>query len=383
VSLSRQTFSQIRRIDNSRQWLPFLTSILIIFLFVVLIWFFKGGSFRLYASAFFGLYFLTHQIWVSVLLIGILQNIIFLPLRFISLKLSTSLHNFEEELGSVKNEREQYFLFTDKVKSGNPAILFYIFTFVVNAIAFFSAGRIFLIDFYSQKLDPSYLYSFIPYPSYPLNGTDFNFPFFTVNETTSLAWSKIFLFWFILTLAFALPRILWRLVKPLLWKSKKILSARINYNRLLISTGGFSLTFLILSIFILRNIPVSLSFRWLVADLTRQNSTMNLITAIGTFITTLHAGHNNHSRASKVALEAGIEKAIVNKVYKQRMRQSFKNALILGIGAYMITSQIPSAFELSVATFEVLYILSPYTFDRFLKAPKKSPPKDEVAPASA
>ena len=38
----------------------------------------------------------------------------------------------------------------------------------------------------------------------------------------------------------------------------------------------------------------------------------------------------------------------------------------MGIGAFLITNQIPCAFELSVATFEVLYILSPYTFDKLL-----------------
>jgi hypothetical protein len=48
------------------------------------------------------------------------------------------------------------------------------------------------------------------------------------------------------------------------------------------------------------------------------------------------------------------------------MRQSFKNALILGAGAFFITNQIPCAFELSVVTYEVIYLISPYTFDRFL-----------------
>ena len=169
---------QVSQIDNSHRWLPFTTTLLFIGLLIITIWFLAGGSFRLYASAFFGFYYLTRHIWLSVILIGIGQNLIFLPLRFISLKLSTSLKDFEDELGKIKTEKEQYFLFNKKVKEGNIAVAFYIFNFILNAVAFFSAGRIFLIDFYSQRLDPHLLYSFIPYPKYPLLGTDFNFPFF-------------------------------------------------------------------------------------------------------------------------------------------------------------------------------------------------------------
>ena len=94
---------------------------------------------------------------------------------------------------------------------------------------------------------------------------------------------------------------------------------------------------------------------------------MNLITAIGTFITTLHAGYIRHRLSVKKARQNDIPTKIIDRVFKQRMRQSVKNAFILGIGAFVVTSQIPSAFELSVATFEVLYILSPYTFDLILK----------------
>jgi hypothetical protein len=105
-----------------------------------------------------------------------------LPLRFIGLKLSTSIQSLENELEEQKNDNDQYLLFTRKVQEGSPAVVFYIFNFVVNAIAFFSAGRIFLIDFYTQKLNSHYLYHFIPYPQYPLRGTNFFFPFFNINS---------------------------------------------------------------------------------------------------------------------------------------------------------------------------------------------------------
>lgn len=345
--------------------MPLLTMILIVFLVWVMIWFLKGGSFRLYASTFFGLYNITGQVWVSVLLIGIVQNIVFLPLRFIGMRVSQSFKDFEEELERSKEE-QQYFMFTEKVKKGDPTIVFYIFSFVLNAIAFFSAGRIFLIDFYSQKLDPGLLYKFIPYPEYPLVGTNFNFPFFKITETVALKWSTIFLIWIGLTIFLAVLKLLWRMGRLFLAKNKEILKARISYNRILFTVGGFGGTLLVVSIIILRNIPTHFAPWLLVADLTRQNTTMNTITAIGTFLTVMHASYTRHRIDVAIAEKRGIPADIIYRVFKEKMEQSFKNAVILGIGAFLITNQIPCAFELSVATFEVLYILSPYTFDKVL-----------------
>ncbi|HNY04733.1 MAG TPA: hypothetical protein PKI92_03185, partial [Candidatus Woesebacteria bacterium] len=131
------TLREIRKIDNSRILMPMATTFLVIFLVVIAVWFFKGGSFRLYASAFFSLYYLTGQIWVSVLLIGICQNIVLLPMRFIGMRLSQSFKDFEEEIEKSSNN-DAYLVFTDKVKKGDWGILFYILNFIVNAIAFFS-----------------------------------------------------------------------------------------------------------------------------------------------------------------------------------------------------------------------------------------------------
>lgn len=134
----------------------------------------------------------------------------------------------------------------------------------------------------------------------------------------------------------------------------------------MLQTGGFSGTILILSIIFLRNIPTQFESWWLVADLTRQNTTMNMITAIGTFLTTIHAGYTRHRIDAEIARKRAVDEKIVNKVFSEKMRGSFRNALILGAGAFLVTNQIPCAFELSVATFEMLYILSPYTFDKIL-----------------
>lgn len=345
--------------------MPLATSLLVIFLIWVLIWFFRGGSFRLYASAFFSLYYVTGQVWVSVLLIGIVQNIVFLPLRFIGMRLSQSFKDFEEKI-EKRSDDEAYLVFTDKVRKGDLGIIFYIFSFVVNAIAFLSAGRIFLIDFYTQKLSSAYLYSWVPRPDYPLVGTNFNFPFFKITETISVDWKTILFIWLGISLFFAAIKLIWKILRVFLTNNKKLLGVRINYNKLLVQSGGFSGTILILSIILLRNFPVSFEGWNLVADLTRQNTTMNLITAIGTFLTVMHASYTRHRIDAEIARKRMVEEKFVSKIFKEKMRGGFRNALILGAGAFLVTNQIPCAFELSVATFEVLYILSPYTFDKIL-----------------
>lgn len=376
---SDSALDQIRKIDTKRS-APFAAIFMIGLTLLIFYWFFRGGSFRLYASVFFGLYFVTRQIWVSVLLIGIIQNIAFLPLHFIWLKMSTSIKAFEDEVEAVKAPDEQYIVFQQKVKKGDFAASFYIFSFVLNAIAFFSAGRVFLIDFYTKNLDPSLLYSFIPYPTYPLQGTLFHFPFFRVTQTAAVDWKYIIYFWLGVTLFFAVVRLLWRFLKVFFAKNQTILKYRIGYNKILFGIGGVGLTLLIVSIIFLRNVPSNAVFIWLVADLTRQNSTMNLITAIGTFLTTVAAGFKNSKISAKNLESAGVSQDVIERITREKIRQSFKNAVLLGIGAYFITSQIPSAFELSVATFEVLYIISPYTFDRFLtQVANKSAPKTDGA----
>lgn len=380
MSYSKPQFSQIRKIDNSRQYLPIITTLLLIFLIVLAVWFFRGGSFKLYASVFFTLYNLTHQVWISVLLIGILQNIIFLPLRITGMLLEDTLKDFEDKLDTVKNQNDQYFLLNKKIKEGNIAVVFYIFNFFVNAIAFFSAGRIFLIDFYSVPIDRNYLYSFVPYPDYPLQGTDFRFPFFKITETMAINWSTIFLIIFGIILLFSLFRLIWRLVRFALWRSKTILNARIGYNRLLLKFSGVGGTIIILLMIFLRHIPTSWEGIILSVDLTRQNTPMNFFTATITFITVLWAGLKHNLNASKEAEKAGIPELVIKSVFRDKMRQSFKNSLVLGLGAFFVTNQIPSAFELSVATFEFMYIISPFTFDLML--PKKRQPVVESVAAS-
>jgi hypothetical protein len=373
---NQTTLNQVRKIDNSRQWLPFFTSILLIFLIFLFIWFFRGGSFRLYTSIFFLIYSVTHQVWISVILIGIIQNILFLPLRVIGSRFHKSIKDFEDELEKTEGSEDQYFVkpdsnqVTEPLRQGSLPVVFYIFNFFVNAIAFSSALRIFLIDFYTDPLKlqkMNLLYKFIPYPDYPLQGTNFRLPLFKITGTTAISWQIII--WVVLGLI-VIPtalRLIWRLVKFIFQKNKQILKARIQYNHLLLKIGGLSGFVALIIIFILRHIPNAFETFTFVADLTRQNTPMNFTTAVATFFLTVQSGYKNHKEVSKQALLSGIPPKIVDKVFRDKMRQSLKNGIILGLGAFFITNQIPSAFELSVTTFEVMSIIYPYTFGLALK----------------
>lgn len=373
---NQTTINQVRKIDNSRHWLPFLTSLLLIFLIFLFVWFFRGGSFRLYASIFFLIYSVTHQIWVSVILIGILQNIIFLPLRIVGSHFHKSIKDFEDELEKSDDSDNQYFLVPDnnqvaaKLKQGSLSVVFYIFNFFVNAIAFFSAGRIFLIDFYTDPLKlqkMNLLYKFIPYPEYPLQGTNFRLPLFKITQTTPVSWNTIL--WLIAALIIipTIFRLIWRLFRFVFKKNQKILNARIQYNRLLFKISGFGGIGALILIFVLRHVPSAFESFVFLADLTRQNTPMNFTTAVATFFLTVHSGYKSNKEASHQALHSGIPDNIVKKVYRDKMRQSLKNGIVLGLGAFFITNQIPSAFELSVTTFEIMSIIYPYTFGLVLK----------------
>jgi hypothetical protein len=363
---NQSILSQVRKIDNSRHWLPFWTTFLLIFLIYLFIWFLRGGSYRLYTSIFFCLYFVTHQIWVSVLLIGVLQNVLFMPLRLIGNVLDQPLKDFEDELDTIK-ESEQLVTFSKKVEEGSSYVVYFIFSFFVNAIAFFSACRIFLVDFYNIPLNRAkFLYKWVPYPEYPLQGTIFKLPFFKITQTMALSWHTIFTIIGGTVLFLIVLRFIWRLIRFIFKRNKKILYARIRYNRLLATVGGFSGVLIIGIIIFLRHIPIAFTGLLLKADLTHQNTTMNFITAVGTFITTIFSGFKHQSEDAKQAKLAGIAPEIINRVYRKKMRESLKNAFILGAGAFFITNQIPSAFELSVATFEVMYMIYPFTLGRIV-----------------
>jgi hypothetical protein len=231
------------------------------------------------------------------------------------------------------------------------------------------------------------LYKWVPYPNYPIKGIDLHVPLFKITQTTAISWQTIFMIIGGTVLFFIALQLLWRIFRIFLRNNKKVLFARIRYNRLLLTIGGFSGVGILILMFILRHVPTAFQGFVFIANLSRQNTPMNFTTAVGTFLVTIHAGYKNNSAASQKAQLANIPPQIIKKVFKDKMRQSTKYAFILGLGAFFITNNIPSAFELSVTTFEIMYMIYPYTFGRFLTMgdrPVKNitpPPTNEPATA--
>lgn len=371
MSQNNSGISQVINIDKNRRWMPLITFLFLAFLTIVFIWVGNRGSFRLYGSIFFLLYSVTHRAWLSIILVSLTQNLIFLPLRVINHKFNPEIKSFESELKLVEQEREQQILLTKKITEGNLSVIFYVLNFVLLAIAFFSAGRFFLLDFYKEPIDTSYLYNFVPYPKYPLEGVIFNFPFFEITKTIALSWKTIFTYWILIFLFAFVLRILWRLTKFFLWKNKSILKVRIGYNRFLLFFNGFAFTLFLFSLFFLRHIPVSFKGYIIPIDLSVQNTGFNITTAIATFLATIYSGFQHSREGIKEARANKIPEDIIKRVARQKINRSFKNGFFLALFAYFLTHLMPCSHDLSVLSFEFIYIIAPYTIDRLVISPKK------------
>jgi hypothetical protein len=362
-------YSQIRKIDN-RAGVPFVTTLAIAFLILILVLFARGQSFRLYASLFFGLYHLTKLSWLSIILVSIVQNIAFVPIRIISERFYVDLKDFEHELEKAHNE-EQYFVLKKQIRTGNLSVIFYIINFLLFFIAFISAGRVFFLEFYHTPIAQHWLFNWVPYPEYPLKGVIFYFPFFKITSTMALDWSLIAKMWLIPIIILALLRILWLLVKPLLGGNLKLLQTRIKINHFKLIVSGFTGTLFILSLFIMRHIPTGIAFQWLSADLSKQNTVFNIITALCTSFATVYAGYQHSKEQAYEARKRGIPEDIITKVSANTVRSSYKNAVLLGVSALWVTRLMPCSHDLSVLAFEALYFLSPITFDLLIPKNKK------------
>ncbi len=372
-------FSAIRKIDNTRRKLPIVSTLIIAILIVILVWFFRGGSFRLYASLFFGLYFLTKSSWLSIILVSVVQNIALLPLNILYEKYHSRIKDFESEIEETKTD-EQSLLVNRKVREGDTSVLFYLLNFVIIFIAFISAGRVFLLEFYHTPIDPKYLYSFIPYPQYPLQGVIFHFPLIKVLSTTTVSWNTIATIWLTVLAILVILRLSWRILKPLLATNESILGVRISFNRLQLFISGFAGTLLIVSTYILRHIPTSAQIYIWSADLSKQNTAFNVVTALATFLATVYAGFQHNRETSIEAKKRGISETVIAKLNRAHLRLRFRNGILVGLFALWITRLMPSSHDLSVLAFEFIYVTFPYTFGKIIARSKST---SNQAPVSA
>lgn len=330
--------------------------------------FFSGLSVRFYASFFFWFYSVTNSAWISVILLGIFQTILMMPLRAINLRQAVHIQEFEEELEKVESEKEQYLIFKKNVLSGYKPLLFYTVNFFIQITTFLSIGRLFLTDFYSKALDPNMLFDFAPYPTYPIQDINFQLPYFRPAEVLDLGLG-FFLFVLILIITYKV------LINRLLEYYNQIPTAKqqneTRINRFIVRflevTANNSIVLIVIAWFLTRFFPVSWEFAIFSGAISTPNITLNTITAIATFFTVIWLNHSRNRKKIELAESAGIPKEIIEQTRQKMLKEDFRNATLIGLGAFFITNQIPSAFELSIFTFELISWLSPFTLDRFIQ----------------
>ncbi len=341
-------------------------------LIIILYAFFSGIMTQFYASAVFGFYALTNKMWVSVILLGVFQTLLMIPIRIIRVRRSQNIQEFQDQTSDLEHSVLQQKKLKQHFNFGNSTFLFYLVDFMLQLTSFLSIGRLFLKDFYSIPLNPSWLYSFVPYPEYPIQGRIFQLPYFVVSKTHNFGLTGVV----VLLVLFSAVMIGLELFRR--WKKMNVQLNHIPLSQLparYVVTYGFII--IIASWILAHNFPTGFEFKVFTGDVAVPNIRLNAVTAIVTFLTLLWFGYRRILRVSDLARQAGVSSEVIEKTERRLFSDSVKSSILVGLGAYFITNHIPSAFELSIFTFEVIALASPLTLDKIaLRLGKKSQPSE-------
>lgn len=344
-----------------------ITAVIVIFLFYA---FFSGLTYQFYASVVFSFYALTKSMWISVVCLGVFQTLLMIPLRIIRLLKENHIKEFTSNIVKLSDEGRMHKTIKENVGKGNITFLFYLVDFVIQLVSFVTIGRLFLTDFYNQPLDPTKLYSFVPYPEYPIRDVFFKIPYPVVTETIDFGLKAVLIVWAVLGAIQAViyfVRIAYRNAVRR-GENKSALPKKITKY-----ASGYLLIAMLVSYLLVRHFPVGFSVGIFSGSVAVQNSKFNTLTAVATFLTILYFGIPKNIRKANLAEEAGVPTHIIEKTQKQMLGESLKNATLIGLGAYFITNQIPSAFELSIFTLEIISLASPLTLDRIILSSVSKP----------
>jgi hypothetical protein len=353
-----------------------LTGLAVVGLFYVL---FSGELLRFYASAVFLFYSYIKSMWLSVVCLGVFQTILMMPFRMINLALSVNIKEFEERIESESDTGQQQFLIKESVARGEPIMLWYIVNFIAQTLSYLTIGRLFLIDFYNVKLNPGLLYDFVPYPSYPIQDRFFKLPYVVITKTLRLSWGWVLLAWLVgLVYKMLLSRIIpsyRKLVKQerLPAETKGVIGF---LKRAVRESGGYLTVYMLLSWLIIRHFPLAWEMRIFSGDVGVANYTLNAVTAIGAGFIIFWLNIPKILHKGDLAREAGVADEIILKTQKQMFKETIRSAILLGLGAYYITRMIPSAFELSIFTLEMITLFAPLTLDRLIFSTSKVRARD-------
>ena len=361
--------------------LPFSSIVAMVLLLVVFFWFLSGDMYNFYASAVFLFYSWTNMMWVSVIMLGVFQTILLIPFRVIRLLDFKNIRDFQTETIETGETEEQQNFLKQQFKQGSWAFTLYLLDFVVQLTTYMTIGRLFLTDFYTKRLNPQVLYSFVPYPDYPIQDRFFKIPYPGVTKVMDFGMESVIYVWAIILiaeLAISLIHSIVRTAKSAKTgdETKKPRSGGALSGKYLIVYG---LILYALSYLLLRNFPVSWKIRIFTGDVAKQNNTFNTVTAIATFLTLMWFGVNDILKKGKIAREMGIPQRTIDTTQTKLFSEKLTSASLIGAAAYFITNQIPCAFELSIFTLEVISLFSPFTLDRLIL--KGAPPKKQQARA--
>lgn len=363
--------------------IPKLTSIISFAIIFFLIYaFFAKLTMKFYASFVFLFYSFTGSMWISVVMLGIFQTLIMIPLRIIRVIKQNNINEFKKKMKQVATEAEIKDNFSVTYKTGNKVAIFYSVDFFIQLVSYTSIGRLFLTNFYTKPLDPNLLFNFVPYPNYPIKDIFFKIPYPWFSNTLDFGMRWVWLAWLIIFGAFMLFYLIKKFRKnPEPEKQQAPTNEKLSGIVKYINANFFFL--IIIAYILIRHFPIDWNLRIFTGDISHQNNTFNTVTAIVTFLTLMWFGVNKNLNKAKLAIEKKIPQNIIDKTQKDMFRTSLTSATLIGMGAYFITNHIPCAFELSIFTFEIISLTSPLTLDKIILNVSKPKPKSEPAPVQA
>jgi len=348
---------------------PRLTTLVAIGIVIFLLFaFFTKLTVQFYASFLFLFYSLTQSMWISVILLGVFQTLLLVPFRIVNLLRANNLKEFRDNVEKIKIENEREYFLKRQVAKGERLVLFYMVNFYVQVISYLSIGRLFLTDFYQTRLDPDLLYSFVKYPLYPLLDRMFKLPYAWFSSTRDLGMDVVWIVWVVMVAIQVGILIFWYFRRQ--YAKTRIVADDDDSGRAKVLRGirslstGYLVLGLFLSWYVIRHFPTNWSFRIFTGDVAIPNRTLNSITAIMTFLTLVWINLPRIRKKVELARAAGFDKKVISKTQAELFRQTLMFAGIVGVAAFYVTNLIPSAFELSIFTLEIISLLSPLTLDR-------------------
>lgn len=325
--------------------------------------FFSGLSFQFYASFVFFFYSITNSMWISVVLLGVFQTLLMIPFRIVRIIQSNNVKEFQRTVERMEDHKQQSFTLKKGFREGNSTFLFYSVDFVMQLVSYISIGRLFLTDFYANRLSPALLYDWVRYPDYPIRDTFFKIPYLTVTETVDWGWQVILPVWIILLVIQIGIFVARRSVRT---QHGQEVEQSMFSGRWARYTTGSLLFFMLVTYLVIRHFPTGWEMRVFSGDVSIPNRAFNTVTAIATFITLMWHGVPRIVRKGQLAEKLGVPTRVIELTQMDMLKETLFTSTMVGLGAFFITNQIPSAFELSIFTLEVISLAAPFTLDQIV-----------------